>query len=209
MTAQIRYQWGDGPILDDPVPPTATVATLWVRDQPVSCADVSPQLASWARWCALSLTHLWRCPEPTRRFLQTGAASQLPGALEAYRIAAARARPPERPAARATLHALTTIDSSPGAQTLAQRATLAARAAVDVLSRDVLESDWETWSLPLARRAELDAQREQSAHLRRLLLQRALPSPLWPLIEPASSHTLDRSSAQQVLCDWLLANAHR
>ncbi|MEM6929440.1 MAG: hypothetical protein AAF602_21045 [Myxococcota bacterium] len=69
---QLRYRWGEHETQDAVTPIRAPTLALHVADRECWEDDVTDLIAEWARCCALRVVYLWRCPEPTRRFLETG-----------------------------------------------------------------------------------------------------------------------------------------
>lgn len=71
----LRYRWGDGEPQENPVPPTDTRLTLLVGTREVWSGDVTEELRSWARWCALVVVQELECMDHrgvVRRYLETG-----------------------------------------------------------------------------------------------------------------------------------------
>ena len=174
--AELCFRWGDRQAQDRPAPPQGATVTLLVGEQVVLEAVVTEELSAWARWCALQMADRWDCPEVARRYLETGdeilgAATQR-AAREAF---AAAGRTETKGPARATILAVESATHWSAAGAAARAITFA-----------------------VGPHAAGPVRTEQEVHLRRLLLQRALPQHLWPLIDS------DAPNAEQVLCDALL-----
>ena len=201
--AELRYRWGSHPPQESPAPPRATVVALGVGLQVVESdgrqqkeggaylmhtlrtvawqGDVTPELRAWARWCALQVADLWSCPEVVRRYLETGD--------EALRKEVVRLSEPTE-----ERHMAMRPGGSWQAMGCAWRAShdTPKSHVHSVASQCALNANSIYRHAGFASRDEAKA--KQTAHLRRLLLQRALPEPLWPLID----------ADERVLCDALL-----
>ena len=209
----LRYQWGRGAPQDNPAPPEAATVALWVGEHVVWRGDVIEELHAWARWCALQVVHLWDCPDGVRRYLQTGdealsdtvrtATSAISMKVighdardNAMAAASASSSVWDRVSAARSAAALAVrAAASPTARTVARAGSRAAAwAASSKATRGTAKAAAKAARTEAGEAIRHTARSAQGNHLRRLLLQRALPERRWPLID----------GDEGVLCDALL-----
>lgn len=176
----IQYRWhrenflaSVGPC-EDPMPPRSFDLSIMVADRKVWRGRIKDELRAWARWCALQVAHTWDAPPVVREWLREGNWRDRHGA---YHCAALLADTFSRNRAWT------------GAEGAVEAAQLSARS--------VFLAPYASSASNYARLAVVGSRgmrEKQRAHLRRLLLQRALPERLWGLVE----------GDERILCDALL-----
>ena len=182
----LRYGWGNSAPQDSAAPPRSTTLTLVVGTRKVWQGDVSGELSAWGRWCALAVAELWDCPRVVERYLVTG-----------HRRLRFKAHK------RAEHQWYTTAPQHPGATAAAIEAATHATALPHI---DVACAAARACRAAIRAMARPGAQHEAYARLRAMILRRALPEDLWPLIGQAEAHSTEGALDvdPRVLSDALL-----
>lgn len=221
----ILYRWGSHPPQESPAPPRATTVALVVGDPDSevlylrtppkgeaprassdgrsNCAgygprvrqllwsgDVTPEIRAWARWCALQVADLWDCPDVVRRYLETG--DDGGGDLAAAWSEVWRNPAPKDYAG----------DSARGAAWSASNADweLAQDAAWDSARAAWWAAPGPPGPWPANNLGATEVDGIHSAHLRTLLLRRALTDVGRPGLTPLA----EDPACEPVVCDALL-----